>query len=195
MKPPILPTVVAAILLCTGLAAGASKPAMALQSSPCFAEPAADQLPLRYLDKKDTCRIDSFWVDTTGRAWYRVSASGRDLGWTYAQGLRLIAQAGVDELVSETGGATDVDKKRRYDLVRQNPGWPRRVIKAVRAGQICLDMTGAQLAASWGEPVQKSTAFTTGIGEHDMWFYKGSSGEILAVSLEEDRVIGWVKKR
>ena len=80
-------------------------------------------------------------------------------------------------------------------VLRDHPDWPRSVIRAVRNGQVCLDMTGGHLKASWGEPFQKSMAFTLGMGKHDMWFFRASDGAILTVSLQNDRVVGWVVEK
>ena len=55
-------------------------------------------------------------------------------------------------------------------------------------------MTEEQLIASWDEPIQKSSAFTIGLGTHSIWIFEGKKSEVPAVILKDQKVIGWTKK-
>jgi len=87
----------------------------------------------------------------------------------------------------------DEDKKKRLKIISKHPEWTRKIKRAVRDGNICLEMNGEQLTASWGEPSKKLQAFIINAGDFDLWIYTTSKDKFIAVSLKDDRIIGWSK--
>ncbi len=160
----------------------------ALGVTPFYEKAAPGQLPSGYLNKGDTCTVERVLVDTSGLAWFFL-CRGESSVWSPASGWRYVAAAS-DEL-SGARKEEEEDRKRRLRVLQEHRDWPRRVIRAVREGKVCLDMTSEQLGAAWGEPAQKSRSFTLGLGNHDTWFYAGDGGSMHIVSLQNDRVIGW----
>lgn len=165
-----------------------AKHALAIATTPCFEKPAPGLLPIGFVNKFDTCQTDSSLVDTLGVPWFRVRLHDQT-SWVHAGDMRFVVDASRDFVSIQAKG--DDDKKRRLQILQSNPDWPHRIKMSVRAGQICLDMSEDQLAAAWGDPFQKGTTYTLGIGDHATWLYKSSSGKILLVNLQNGRVIGW----
>jgi hypothetical protein len=145
-------------------------------------------LPAGYVDRGDTCAVESLVVSESGASWFALwldtirvwSPTGP---WRYARQ--------ITEQVSGTRAREEEDRRRRLAILRRHRDWPRRILRAVREGRVCLDMTGTQLKAAWGTPLQTSDTFTLGIGRHQSWLYEGSDGRLLVVNLQDDRVIGW----
>jgi hypothetical protein len=168
---------------------GQPKNTVALDAVPCFEEPDASALPKQYLGKRDTCSSDSAVVDSLGNPWFRLIIGGSVL-WARAEKLRYTADTPLDLLAT---GSDDADAiKKRRSALQNHPEWPRRIRKAVHAGQICLDMSEDQLNASWGTPSAKARSFILGVGNHDTWIYKGKDDHPVTVSLQDGRVIGWM---
>jgi hypothetical protein len=166
----------------------AKKPALALETTPYFEKPEPGLLPKGFLEKRDTCATDSMSVDSTGAAWFRIQVKNA-FGWAPARAMRFVSDIPPDFFSQEAMGVED--KKRRADLVKSHSDWPLRIKKAVRAGQVCLDMSEDQLLASWGEPLEKKKMFMLGAGEFVCCIYKGSEKGALLVSLQNNRVTGW----
>jgi hypothetical protein len=160
--------------------------------TPLYENPSSGELPRSYLDPADTCRPDNSFIDSTGVVWVSVrSATAR--GWVRESSLR---KPSAPEAAREQGlgKKIDPDTKRRYRILEQHPEWPRRIVKVVREGKICLDMSGEQLAASWGEPLHKGSAFIIGAGSYDLWYFKFGGGQVQSVFLVKGRVVGWTEK-
>jgi|GEM_PF-1346455 len=162
--------------------------AVALQLAPLYEQAAPGLLPAGFANKGDTCAVEKVSVDTAGTAWFALMhLSGRFYSpasnWRYA--------GKVTNELSQERTPDDEDRKRRLRILQQHRDWPRRIIRAVREGKICLDMSLEQLIASWDEPMQKSRCFTVGLGEHEVWLYAGRDGKTLIVSLQEGKVMGW----
>jgi hypothetical protein len=156
--------------------------------SPYYGAAADDALPVGYVNEGDSCVVESLMVTEGGTPWFAlrldtVRVWSPTSHWRYARE--------ITEEVSGTRDREEEDRKRRLMILREHRDWPRRVIRAVREGRVCLDMTAEQLEASWGAPVQRSPGFTLGIGRHESWLYEGSEGEMLVVNLQDGRVIGW----
>ncbi|HON10526.1 MAG TPA: hypothetical protein PLE24_06620 [Chitinispirillaceae bacterium] len=170
------------------------KSGSALALTPVFSRPATGFLPEFFLDKNDTCTIDSTFVDSTGTAWFLIR-TGEKNGWSRAESIRFRQDNGKEPEEQNTlNKESEAEKKRRYKIVRENLQWPRRMQQAVREGIVCLDMDEQQLIASWGEPVQKSRAFIIGQGRFDVWFFKSKDGKIVMVSFSDGKVSGWTEK-
>jgi hypothetical protein len=165
----------------------APRKAVAARIAACYERPEKN-LPVRYIDKNAAIEVDSLYVDSLEAAWFRLRGAA---GWVLASEVRL-ADEGRGDSVSLSMG-TDADRKRRLAVLRDHPDWPRRIIRAVRSGTVCLEMTSEQLVASWGEPFQKSAGFVLGAGPHDVWLFRGNKEEVLVVHLLDGRVIGWSK--
>jgi hypothetical protein len=181
-------------VLFTGTVSAYTKNAIALENVPFFESPQPGLLAQGFIDKHDTCAVDSTAVDSTGVAWFRVRAlhgpsAHKADGWVLAGSVRYISDIPADFASRDAAG--DKDKKRRLEILKNHPQWPRRVIQTVRNGRICLDMSGEQVVASWGEPVEKRKSFMVGIGEYQTLFFKGVGTGTLTVTLQNDRVIGW----
>jgi hypothetical protein len=155
---------------------------------PFYAKPQSDLLPSGYFGKDENCDAESLFVDTSGSAWFRIRRNGASV-YSPASDWRYVAAAGED--VSTQRSEDDADRKRRLLILQQHRDWPRRIIKAVRDGTICLDMTTEQIIASWDEPFQKSRCFTLGLGNYEVWFFTGRDKKLLAVTLTNGRVTGW----
>jgi hypothetical protein len=159
--------------------------------TPLFDSPVPGGFPVSYLEPEDTCRIDSTKFDTSNVEWAFVKSQSRS-GWLQKSSVR--PTGGQSPAQQSSGGNASVlddDAKRRYRIVEKHPEWDRRIVKVIRDGKICLDMNDAQLLASWGEPLQKSTAFILGAGNQDLWIYKGQSGTYETVFLVKGRIVGW----
>jgi hypothetical protein len=172
----------------------APKNAIAVETAPLIEAPEAGLLAGGFIDKRDTCAVDSTVVDSTGTAWFHVRAlradrKGKSEGWVISKAIAYISDIPADFASREARG--DEDKKRRLEILKSHSQWPRRIIKAVRGGQICLDMNVEQVIASWGEPAEKRKSFMIGVGDYQALLYKGVGKGTLIVTLQNDRVIGW----
>lgn len=159
--------------------------------TPLYENPVPGGLPLSYLEPIDTCHIDSARFDTTNTEWVFVRSGSRS-GWLRKSSVQspfLPPGSGLLSRSRET--KLDADAKRRYRIVEQHPEWDRRIVKAVRDGTICLDMSEIQLVGSWGEPFQKGAAFILGAGKQELWLYKSFGGKVETVFLIKGRVVGW----
>ncbi|MGB7566316.1 MAG: hypothetical protein WBM07_00535 [Chitinivibrionales bacterium] len=164
------------------------KPALALKTTPYFEKPVSGLLPLGFINKLDTCKIDSSLIDSLGTPWFRIRLHDQAL-WLHAGDMRYVTDMPQDFVSMQVKG--DDDKKRRLQILQNKPDWPHRIKMSVRDGQICLDMTEEQLVAAWGVPFQKGVTYTLGIGDHATWLYRSSMGKILLVNLQNGQVIGW----
>ncbi|MDD5673407.1 MAG: hypothetical protein PHC61_04535 [Chitinivibrionales bacterium] len=164
------------------------KKAIALETTPCYEEPRGDLLPQTYLGSNDTCTVDSLVVDSSGTPWFRVIHKNRAL-WALGSKLRYISAITEQTLAART--EQDQDKFRRLKVLRQHDEWPRRIKNAVRAGQICLAMSGDQLTAAWNEPLEKEKLFILGIGDCKCWHYNTTDKKACSVIVQNDAVIGW----
>lgn len=145
-------------------------------------------LPVAYANKGDTCTVLGVHVDTTGTPWFGLSRDGGST-WSPARFWRYVAGGEGGAVVSVS--RTDEDRKRRLRILRQHSGWPRRIVRAVREGEVCLDMTEEQLAAAWGEPFQRSSAFVLGLGSVTIRFFRVADRPLIGVVLLDGRVVGW----
>jgi len=182
-------------LLISGIAAGQGDTASILLPAgltPLYENPSPADLPRSYLEPSDTCRTDASLVDSTGVVWVSVK-SGGNRGWVRQSSLRRPSAPEADRGQAVTV-KLDADAKRRYRILEQHPDWPRRIVKAVREGKICLDMSEEQLAASWGEPQHKGSAFILGAGSYDQWYFKFGNGPVQSVFLVKGRVVGWTER-
>lgn len=156
--------------------------------TPLFDVPAPGGFPISYLEPSDTCRIDSARFDTANVEWAFVRSQSRS-GWLQKSSIR---PALMPSMVPQSKvGKLDADAKRRYRVLGQHPEWERRIVKVVREGNICLDMSEEQVLASWDEPLQKSMAFVLGAGKQNIWIYKSPGGRFETVFLVKGRVVGW----
>lgn len=156
--------------------------------TPLFDVPAPGGFPISYLEPSDTCRIDSARFDTANVEWAFVRSQSRS-GWMQKSSIR---PALMPSMVPQSkAGKLDADAKRRYRVLGQHPEWERRIVKVVREGNICLDMSEEQVLASWDEPLQKSMAFVLGAGKQNIWIYKSPGGGFETVFLVKGRVVGW----
>jgi hypothetical protein len=178
-----------------GGATGDTRPAqseagrvVSVRPAPHCPEPLPGLLPAGYINKGDTCLVETTLVDSSGGAWFLLH-TGTTRVWSPAVNWRYVGA--VTDEISASRGVNDDDRKRRLRILQQHREWPRRIIAAVREGKICLDMSGEQLVASWGEPSQKSPAFAVGLGVHEAWFYAGTGSDAAVVLLIDGRVIGW----
>ncbi|MBN2036820.1 MAG: hypothetical protein JW768_08775 [Chitinispirillaceae bacterium] len=158
--------------------------------TPVYATTSEGHLPIAYVEPADTCRVDSTVAQGDSIIWVHIS-SGSKRGWIRSSALQRASEAGEGSTSRRSFHAKDPDAKRRYRVLEKSPEWPRRIIRAVRDGTICLDMNEAQLVAAWGAPFQKSSAFILGAGSQQLWHYKDSKGRIQVVVLSKGRVVGW----
>jgi len=180
----------AGVLTSAGAVASQGRPALVTGLSGMYESPAPDALPAAFLEKGDTCHLGRHLVDSTGSAWYVLAPPDPDSGkWVRATYLRLVTAQ--DSSMSAPAPAGDKDRKRRYQAVRENPGWPRVVLRAVREGKICMGMSAAQVRASWDEPFQQRDAFILGAGTHRVWFYRTGGVTVITVHFSNEGVIGW----
>jgi hypothetical protein len=162
-----------------------------LQLSPAFESPVNNGLPIFFVEKNQACSVDSTCSDSTGALWSHVLIDKKK-GWVSADVIRTISNVHTDSISGNIlVSNTDNDKIRRSHIAFEHQEWPRRIQKAVREGSVCLEMTNDQLIASWGEPVQKSTAFLSGYGKHDVWIFKGHDEKFLLIYLVDGKIIGW----
>jgi hypothetical protein len=173
----------------------APKNAVVIETAPFFEEPIPGLLARGFLDKRDTCTVDSTHVDSLGAAWFHVGASSTKKagGWVGAKSVLFVSDMPADFASQDARG--DGDRKRRLEILKNRPLWPRRIIQAVRSGKICLDMTQEQVVASWGEPAEKRTAFMIGVGDYAALLYRDIGSGTLVVALQNDRVIGWTTEK
>lgn len=165
-----------------------AKIVVSLGLTPVYDSPAPGGFPMSYLEPSDTCRIDSARFDTANVEWVFVRSPSRS-GWLQKSSVRpALAPASVPQ--SKTN-KLDADVKRRYRILGQHPEWERRIVKVLREGNICLDMTEEQVLASWNEPLQKSVVFILGAGKQNLWLYKSPGGRFETVFLVKGRVVGW----
>jgi len=186
------------IVLFAAAAHPAVRSAVVLETTPVFDEPAPGLLARGFIDKHDSCSVDSTHVDSTGAPWFRVralrapgAATKTAGGWVSAKAVLFVSDMPADFASQDARG--DGDRKRRLEILKNHPLWPRRVIQAVRNGRICLDMSEEQVAASWGEPAEKRKAFMIGVGDYLTLVYRdaGTGKGTLVVAVQNDRVIGW----
>lgn len=165
--------------------------ALATKLTPYYSEAKPGLLPRGYIKKGDTCAIRNVHVDTAGIPWFSFKIKTETV-WSPAKYWIYISE--IDTAAYVQGKKSEEEKRRRLRILRDHRDWPRRIIRAIRFGRICLDMSIEQLRASWDEPFQKSSAFTIGLGTHSVWIYKGQKGNILAVLLKNEKVIGWTER-
>ncbi len=162
--------------------------AITTKVTPYYSEPQSGLLPKGYLKKGKTHAISEVTVDTVGIPWFGIVIQTKS-AWSPAKYWNYVS--GIDTAAYIEGKQGDEDKKRRLRILREHRDWPRRIIRTVRFGRICLDMTGEQLIASWDEPFLKRSAFTIGLGSHEIWFYKNQKELFTAVVVKNDKIIGW----
>jgi hypothetical protein len=165
------------------------RPAMVLETCPFFDEPGQGLLARGFLDKRDSCEVDSTHVDSLGTAWFHIRSRKNAGGWVVAKTVAYVSDVPADFASRHAAG--DLDKKRRLEILKNHQQWPRRIIQAVRNGRICLEMSEEQVVASWGEPAEKRKAYMIGVGDYLTLFYRRSGQGTLVVALQNDRVIGW----
>lgn len=183
--------VMVGLIVIGGAAQGtaAVREAAVVRSAPCFSEPGPGQLPVRYLEKGDRSYIDSLYTDTAGTVWFRVQVSDEQV-WASSENF-LFGSADVDTSFDAGLGVDRVERARRYEAIRANPSWERRIKRVVRDGRICLGMKPLQVEASWGKADQKLEVFTIGLGKYPCWVYRGSDDPIVLVQFVGNTVAGW----
>jgi hypothetical protein len=159
--------------------------------TPLYEKPVSNGFPIAFLEPADSCITDSSIAEGTGGAWFRIKSRTLE-GWVTGSSMRG-TEAGIEEPRIKAGAfkKSDPDAKRRYRILEQHADWPRRIVKAIREGNICLDMNEEQLSAAWGDPLRKARAFILGAGQQELWYFKGEDDIILAVFLSSGRVVGW----
>jgi hypothetical protein len=174
------------------LASGQTAPrsAVAVETAPYFDKPELGLLPKGYIGKRDSCTVDSAFVDSAGMPWFCIRVKN-SAAWMQAASLRYATEVGPDFFSLQAKG--EEDKKRRLEILQKHPEWPHRIKKAARNGQVCLDMSEEQLIASWGKPVERKKSFMIGVGDYVCLVYKGGHGSLI-VALQNDRVIGWSRE-
>jgi len=159
--------------------------------TPLYEKPVSNGFPIAFLEPADTCITDSSISEGTGVTWLLIR-SGNLQGWVTGSSMyRKGNDSGESRIRAGVFRKSDPDAKRRYRILEQHAGWPRRIVKAVREGNICLDMTEEQVSAAWGDPIRKAKAFILGAGQQELWYFKGEDGIILSVFLNRGRVVGW----
>lgn len=187
--------VIVLLLICKHLFAvenDSLQKAIAVKVTPLFKEAQANLLPINYAKKGDSCTVTGVHVDTSGIPWFNVSIRTNPY-WSQAKYWQYVAD--IDTAAFLEGKQSEEDKKRRLRILRQHRDWPRRIIRTVRFGRICLDMNSEQLVASWGDPLQRSNAYTIGIGKHDIWIFESKNDKKAIVLLKNDKIIGWSLKQ
>jgi hypothetical protein len=181
-------------VFCSAAAAagGVPKKALALETAPCYEEPRSDGLPRLYVGPSDTILVDSVFIDSSNVAWFKVRAKNLSV-WTIGAKVRYVSEVSGEMFAVKA--QEDQDKFRRLKILREHDAWPRRIKNAVRAGQVCLSMTGQQLEASWEAPQQKEKLFILGIGACESWHYAATAKKPCSVILQNDAVIGWSAER
>lgn len=167
---------------------GAGTSAVAVETAPYFDKPSTELLAIGFIEKHDSCSVDSAFVDSSGMPWFCIRIKNR-VAWVHAASLRYVSEVSQDFFSRQAKG--DDDKKRRLEILQNHPGWPHRIKMAVKNGQVCLDMSEEQLSASWGQPLERKKSFMLGIGDYLCLLYKGESKGVLFVFIQNDRVIGW----
>lgn len=165
--------------------------AISLKINPYYSEAQSGLLPKGFVNKGDTATIFGIQVDTVGIPWFQIKIKKKVL-WSPVKYWQYVSE--IDTAAFIEGKQSAEDKKRRLRILREHKDWPRRIIRAVRFGRICLDMDREQLIASWDKPFQKTTAFTIGLGKHSIWMFKGKKDNIAAVLIKNGRIIGWTIK-
>ncbi len=166
--------------------------AITTKVAPFYSEPNIDLLPKGYVKKGDTNTIHFVSIDSLGNPWFQLVEKDFQV-WSPAKFWQYIAL--IDTVAFLEGRQNEKEKRRRLRILREHRDWPRRIIRTVRFGRICLDMTTQHLAASWGDPTQKSNAFTVGLGIHSVWIYSEEAGsKITVVIIKNNSVIGWTSK-
>ena len=163
--------------------------AISFKIAPYYSEAQSGLLPSGFVSKDDTATILGMLIDTVGIPWFKIKIKKINF-FSPAKYWQYVSQ--IDTAAFIEGQQSDEDKKRRIRILREHREWPRRIIRSIRFGRICLDMDQEQLIASWDEPFQKTTAFTIGLGEHSIWMFKGKKDSIIAaVLLKNGKIIGW----
>lgn len=164
---------------------------IALQIAPLYTQMKTELLPANYRKKGEIIVMLDISVDTAGVPWFALE-DANDTLWSPAKYWQYILENDQtkEDLIKGISIA-DLDRQRRLKILIKHREWPRRIIRAVRQGQICLDMSSEQLIAAWDKPIQKSSAFTLGLGKHTVWFYKDTKGALTTVMLKNDVIIGW----
>jgi hypothetical protein len=159
--------------------------------TPLYEKPVPNGFPIAFLEPADTCNVDSSASQGTGITWLRIRSKNLQ-GWVTGSSMREMGNdRGESRKRVGAYNKSDPDAKRRYRILEQHTDWPRRIVTAIREGNICLDMNEEQLSAAWGNPLRKTRAFILGAGQQELWFFKGEDGVILAVFLNRGRVVGW----
>ena len=159
--------------------------------TPLYEKPVSNGFPIAFLEPADTCIADTTVSQETGITWFRIRSKNVQ-GWVNGSSMRgMENDSGESRKRVGAYKKNDPDAKRRYRILEQHADWPRRIVKAIREGNICLDMNEEQLSAAWGEPFRKARAFILGAGQQELWYFKGEDGIILAVFLNSGRVVGW----
>jgi len=91
--------------------------------------------------------------------------------------------------LSFSKGQDKKEQMRRFKVVKKNRHWPLRIKKAVKAGQILLQMTKDQVLGAWGKPQKTGLGFMVDMGEYEILYYK--SDESAFVTLKNNVVTGW----
>jgi hypothetical protein len=167
------------------------KRAICLSNTALYGEPDNALLPQSFLEKGDSCIVDTFFTDSSGVSWFKVRATG---GIRWARELSVSYISGQNTDVRSDVLNDQADAKRRMKILMTRQEWPRRIRSAVREGKICLGMDEPQLIAAWGDPVQKGKSFILGIGQCDAWFYQSRKGTLLFVVLANGTVAGWYNR-
>jgi hypothetical protein len=165
---------------------------------PVYPAPGDSLQPLFMAREKQIYSFCGSGADDSGKIWFclRTKEGRLDSGLVLAENLRYVSVS-HDSTKTLLREKKDNHKRQmeRYNILRKNSHWPRRIIQAVRKGEVVLYMTEEQLKASWGDPEKKVNGFIVGIGKHAVWFYfKQNAEKAVAVFICENKVIGWTEE-
>ncbi len=154
--------------------------------------PSANSKTIRMGGPSDIYVKDSIGESKLDEIWYLIaSADGNRLGWTKKENLKEIDNSVSLNEIGIKRQEQREDRKRRNAILKANKNWPTRIKKNIKKGLICLNMTSEQLVASWNEPISKSSAFILGLGNVQIYNYKGSGASNIVAIIKDDKLIGW----
>jgi hypothetical protein len=145
------------------------------------------------LKKGTVLEVKSIVTDSLGKEWYMVRDTKKGSeGFIISESLEFLGDEEKSETFLKLSSVEKEDRKRRIQLLKKHPRWPRRIKRAVRNGTVCLKMTEEQLSASWRLPHIKTSGFILGFGQVRIFFYNEANP--IAVVIKNGEVIGWSEK-
>jgi hypothetical protein len=89
---------------------------------------------------------------------------------------------------------TEADWVRRVEEIKKHKEWSRKIVRFIKAGEICLGMNEEQMKIAWGKPLQESAAFASEIGELEIFVYPAGAYSYTVVLMKNKKIIGWSQK-